>query len=251
MLHAFLAERTGGTVVAQDDLFIRFLGLGESDLAERLAPWTKEWGEVSFRQAFPEMEVKLYRPDAKRAAALCDFAEQHLGDYLLDYSARSTAELFTTFMQQGRAKLAFAESCTGGLAAKTVTDAAGSSDYFLGGVVSYANAVKEDFLDVSAQTLKEEGAVSEAVARQMAEGALARFNADISLSFTGVAGPGGGTEEKPVGTVWMAKSSATGTQAKCLHLILEREHIRLGAVYHGLRWLMEDWLPTYRNNTSN
>jgi len=250
MVHAFLAERAGGKVAEQDDLFIRFLGLGESDLAERLEPWTKQWGEVSFRQAFPEMEVKLYRPDPERAAALCEFAETHLGDYLLDYTSQSTAELFTTFMQQGSAKLAFAESCTGGLAAKTVTDVAGSSDYFLGGVVSYANAVKENFLDVAAQTLVDEGAVSEQVAQQMAEGALARFNADLSLSFTGVAGPGGGTKEKPVGMVWMAKSSSSGTQTKCLHLILDREHIRLGAVYHGLRWLMEDWLPGQRKQVN-
>ena len=246
MVHAFIDARQDVVVQKQDDLFIRFLGLGESDLAERLEPWTKEWGEVSFRQAFPEMEVKLYRPDPERAAALCAFSDKYLGDFLLSFSSQTTAELFTCFMKSGDKKLAFAESCTGGLAAKIVTDVSGASDYFLGGVVSYDNAVKEAFLDVSPQSLLDEGAVSEVVAQQMAEGALSRFNADLALSFTGVAGPNGGTEDKPVGTVWLAKASEGATHSKCLNLILDREHVRLGAVYHGLRWLMEDWLPEYR-----
>jgi len=228
------------------DLFIRFLGLGESRLAERLEPWSRVWGPVSFRQAFPEIEVKLYRPDAERAAALRRFADAQLGDCILDFSSASTVELIGQFLRETSQTLALAESCTGGLAAKLITDAAGSSAYFVGGVVSYANSVKERLLGVDPAALAAHGAVSEAVALQMAAAARDRLGADLALSFTGIAGPAGGTVEKPVGTVWMARADAGGIAARRLQLGQNRERIRLAAVAHGFRWLLEDWLAARR-----
>lgn len=103
--------------------------------------------------------------------------------------------------------VASAESCTGGLIAKLITDVAGSSEVFMGGVVSYSNDVKSNVLGVDKDVIAENGAVSEPVALAMADGARRVCGADIAVSTTGVAGPGGGTREKPVGTVWIGVSS--------------------------------------------
>ncbi len=105
--------------------------------------------------------------------------------------------------------LATAESCTGGLLGHMITNVPGSSDYFLGGVVAYSNAAKERLLGVRAETLAKEGAVSAAVALEMARGARRLFDSDLALATTGIAGPGGGTEEKPVGLVYIALVAPT------------------------------------------
>ena len=106
--------------------------------------------------------------------------------------------------------LALGESCTGGLVAHRITEVAGSSEYFLGGVVAYSNPVKRGLLQVPEQTLERHGAVSEETARQMARGARAVLGADVGLSVTGIAGPGGGTTEKPVGLTVLAVSTPAG-----------------------------------------
>ena len=109
-----------------------------------------------------------------------------------------------------------AESCTGGLLSHVLTGISGSSAYFMGGVVAYSNAVKVEVLGVREKTLQAYGAVSEQTACEMAEGIRTRFNTDISLSTTGIAGPTGGTPEKPVGLVWIGISTPGGTHAfKC------------------------------------
>jgi nicotinamide-nucleotide amidase len=107
-------------------------------------------------------------------------------------------------LKQNKLKVAFAESCTGGLLSATFAAIPGVSEVFLGSVVSYADQVKEDLLKVSPQTLKTQGAVSEQAARQMVEGVLNQFHADLGVAITGIAGPSGGSTEKPVGTVWFA-----------------------------------------------
>ena len=118
---------------------------------------------------------------------------------------------------QKQQKICTAESCTGGLIAKTFTDLAGSSDWFDRGFVTYSNQAKSDMLAVPASVIDGYGAVSEAVATAMASGALRHSEADIAIAVTGVAGPGGGSEEKPVGTVWIAIASRQQSQAiKCL-----------------------------------
>ena len=114
------------------------------------------------------------------------------------------------------ASVALAESCTGGLVADAITDVAGSSGYFLGGVVSYSNAAKERLLQVPAGALAAHGAVSAQVARAMAEGARVRFAADVGGAVTGVAGPDGGTAAKPVGLTYVAVADATGVEVRRL-----------------------------------
>jgi PncC family amidohydrolase len=110
--------------------------------------------------------------------------------------------------------LVAAESCTGGLLASRITDVAGSSAYFLGGVVSYAYSAKETLLGIDHQLLLAEGAVNEAVARQMARSVREKLGADVAVSITGIAGPEGGTPEKPVGLVWIGLADAQGDRAE-------------------------------------
>lgn len=125
--------------------------------------------------------------------------------------ARGLAEELSAAAIAGGVKVATAESCTGGLLAAAITDLPGASGCFAGGIVAYANDIKVRHLGVDPGSLESDGAVSETVVLQMAAGACRRFRADLSMAVTGIAGPGGGTPEKPVGTVWMAVGSLRGT----------------------------------------
>lgn len=116
-------------------------------------------------------------------------------------------------LRENHKTLAVAESCTGGLLAHLVTSIPGSSDYFLGGFVTYSNAAKINFLDVPSETIERHGAVSKETAEAMANGVRLQFNSDVALSVTGIAGPGGGTPEKPIGLTWIGISLADGTKA--------------------------------------
>ncbi|AOY88283.1 damage-inducible protein CinA [Marinobacter salinus] len=129
-----------------------------------------------------------------------------------------------------------AESCTGGWVAKVLTDRAGSSAYVLGGLVTYSNDAKQALLGVTGKSLDEHGAVSEPVVREMVAGALAATGADIAVAVSGVAGPGGGSEEKPVGTVWFAwGSSPASTVAVVKHFEGDRDQVRRQAVLFALQ----------------
>jgi len=141
-------------------------------------------------------------------------------------------------------KMATAESCTGGWIAKCCTDLAGSSAWFERGFVTYSDAAKKDALGVDARILQEAGAVSRAVALQMAEGARRRAGVDIAVAVTGIAGPGGGTLDKPVGTVWFAwsrKDHAPDAEVVCFRG--DRDAVRRQTVAHALRGLIERLAP--------
>jgi nicotinamide-nucleotide amidase len=118
--------------------------------------------------------------------------------------SRELEKVLVGLLSRRRLTLALAESCTGGFIANQITNVPGASKVFLGGVVAYSNEAKRKFLGVRAGTLARHGAVSEAVAREMAEGARKKFGADFAIAVTGIAGPGGGTKRKPVGTVFIA-----------------------------------------------
>lgn len=133
-----------------------------------------------------------------------------------------------------------AESCTGGGVARAITDIAGSSQWFHAGFVTYANEIKQQFLGVSTEALASEGAVSEAVVQQMAEGALKASGADIAVAVSGVAGPDGGTEEKPVGTVWFAwATTKDSVVTHCSQFVGDRGAVRKAAVDQALKGLIQ------------
>lgn len=136
-------------------------------------------------------------------------------------------------------KLACAESCTGGLIAACCTDLAGSSDWFERGFVTYSNAAKTEMLGVDAALIEREGAVSEAVARAMAQGALTHSHAQVALAVTGVAGPSGGSAAKPVGTVWFAWATPAGLVSEVRHFAGDRAQVRAATVGHALQRLVD------------
>ena len=138
----------------------------------------------------------------------------------------------------GRHMLATAESCTGGMIAAACTDLSGSSQWFERGFVTYSNEAKAEMLAVPPGLIEEHGAVSEPVARAMADGALAHSRAQVSLAVTGVAGPTGGTEAKPVGTVWFAWCVGGETHSEMQHFAGDRAAVRVATVRYALKRLL-------------
>ena len=151
-----------------------------------------------------------------------------------------TASRLAELLLERQLMLATAESCTGGWVAKTLTDLPGCSAWFDRGFVTYTNASKNEMLGVSMTTLDAYGAVSEMTVREMAEGVLNNSPAQISLSISGIAGPGGATEEKPLGTVWFGWAvEEQCIEAECCHFEGDREAVRAQAVQHTLSRLIE------------
>jgi nicotinamide-nucleotide amidase len=146
-------------------------------------------------------------------------------------------------LRERKLTLAVAESCTGGLLGRRITDVGGSSDYFVGGVIAYANRVKETLLAVDPSLITEHGAVSEPVVRAMAEGARHLHGTDVSIAVTGIAGPGGGTPDKPVGTVWLAVSIGDATRTRRSVFPGDREEIRERAAQGALALLWKQLTP--------
>ncbi|GAA2065679.1 competence/damage-inducible protein A [Williamsia deligens] len=193
---------------------IRMYGTAESELAETLreAETIAGFAELEITTCLRDGELEMVTRHAPPAAeayrAVADMVLDRHGDTVFSTDGSTLSEQVATLVAGHR--VATAESCTGGMIAARLTDRAGSSDYVMGGVVSYSNDAKSDLLDVPSDMIAEHGAVSEQVAAAMARGALARLGADIAVSTTGIAGPGGGTAEKPVGTVYFGLARADG-----------------------------------------
>ncbi len=146
-------------------------------------------------------------------------------------------------LQRLQATVTAAESCTGGWISKVITDIAGSSAWFERGFVTYSNDAKQQLIGVSADSLEQWGAVSEQVVREMAQGALQAAQADFALSVSGIAGPGGGSDDKPVGTVWFGFASKTGVvQAQRQIFAGDREAVRRQATAYALQTLHDEFL---------
>ena len=214
--------------VERDILRLQTFGLGESSaqqiIADELPDWPAEV-ELGFRAGAPQMEIKL---SVDRAADLpardrCrEQLEALFGDHIIGQGDTLMAERVLQLLRARGQTLATAESCTGGLIASMLTRIPGSSDGFHAGFVTYANEIKEAVLGVPAEILETHGAVSEAVVIAMAEGAMARSGADYAIAVSGIAGPGGGSADKPVGTVWLAWGQPGDIHTRCLCWPVER-----------------------------
>jgi len=234
--------QAGGTVVRAR--LLRTFGTGESMLDDQLKDVASE-GDVSlgFRTSFPDNYLRPVARGASEAEAeakldrVCDEIRERLGAIIYGEGEDSLPMVVGRLLGETGGTLAVAESCTGGLIAELVTEVPGSSDYFLGGVVAYSNQAKQALLGVSAELLAEHGAVSEAVARAMAEAARERFGATYAVSTTGISGPGGGTDEKPVGLVHMALAGPEGTHAEHFVFPLDRERHRRLTAQAALDWV--------------
>lgn len=225
-------------------IHLRTFGMTESQLGEILAPIEREHEGlvIGYRAHFPEIEVKVFvRADdevaaeagARRAAAKI---RERLGDTVYGEREETFAGSVGRILRDRRLTLAVAESCTGGMIGEMLTTTPGSSDYFLLDAVVYSNAAKSKVLGVSTDTLRAYGAVSSECAAAMAEGALRLAEADLAVSVTGIAGPGGGTDDKPVGTVWFGLSRRGGpTVTKRRMLPGDRERIRTLSAYVALK----------------
>lgn len=158
----------------------------------------------------------------------------------MNYELAQQAREVAAQLRSRQLKLAAAESCTGGWIAKILTDIAGSSDWFDRGFVTYSNQAKQEMLGVNPETLAAYGAVSEAVVREMASGALAHSQADLALSVSGIAGPGGGSAEKPVGTVWFGWQGRGGEPVAARYCFDgDREAVRRQAVLTALQGVLK------------
>lgn len=184
---------------------LRFTGLGESTLAEHIAAAGVPDGvEISYLAKLPEVHVRLRGPDVAALDAAVAAIRAETGDRFVGEGDMGLAAATIDACRAAGYTLGAAESCTGGLVGAMLTDVSGASAVFHGSIVSYANTVKEGVLGVPAAVLETDGAVSEACARAMANGARAALRCDVAVAITGVAGPGGGSPDKPVGTVWFA-----------------------------------------------
>lgn len=209
-------------------------GLAESMLAERIAPWEDALpdylklaylpnpGAVRLRLSAYEVEGESV---AREIEAQFSKLRELIPQYVVGFEDATVQELIHQTLTERGKTLSVAESCTGGKIASLFTAMPGASAYFMGSVVAYQNRIKEQLLGVSTVSLGRHGAVSEEVVRQMAEGARNCFGTDYAIATSGIAGPSGGSAEKPVGTVWMAVATPTHTVAVCRQCGTDRGQI--------------------------
>ncbi len=202
--------------------------VAESRIYELCEEFLKHFSgyEIAFLPKFTGVDIRVaIKPGAKDAGKLAEFERglyERIGKYIYTKGDRSLAAVVGDLLREKNLTVSVAESCTGGLVQHQITQVAGSSAYFLGGMVTYSNQSKIKFLGVKKALLDAHGAVSEAVARGMAAGARNAFAADVALSTTGIAGPGGGAPEKPVGLVYIGLATAEKVIAKKFNLGKDR-----------------------------
>ena len=229
----------------QDQIFsqaFKVYGLTESKLDDLVKPVGLEPGiKLSFRAHYPELTLRVTVAGAseeqRRFIETCKRIRLILGSHIYAQGDTTLEQRVGQLLSERHRTLALAESCTGGLISHRITGIAGSSAYYLGGVTSYANDVKVKLLGVTPATLEKYGAVSQETALEMSHGIRERIGADYGLSVTGIAGPSGGTPEKPVGTVWISIAQAKNHEAKLFQFHGDRERIVLGTSQAALNWL--------------
>jgi nicotinamide-nucleotide amidase len=234
---------------------LRCFGLPESVVGEKLAGLEAEEPglTIGYRASFPEIEVKVLVRAASEAEAQLGAersarkVRERLGGVVYGEGDDTLAAFVGRTLRDRGLTLALAESCTGGLVGQLITSVPGSSEYLTLDAVTYSNASKIRVLGVSEDELRAHGAVSQEVACAMADGALRLADADLAVAITGIAGPGGGSEQKPVGTVWMALARrGQRAEPRALHFGGSRERIRTLAACTALRWIADAALDSGR-----
>lgn len=224
---------------------IRTSGLGESNLNDMIKDFIISNRKLNIGiYASPEdikIQLNALAKTAEETKNILDEATRQLkvilGDYIFGYDNESLEEVTGNLLRRKKLSLAVAESCTGGMLGETLTTVPGSSDYFKGGIISYDGEIKEKLLGVPHTLLTRFGEVSEPVAKAMAEGARKKCNSDVGLSITGIAGPTGGSEEKPVGLVYIGLADAGQTLVQKHYFHNGRQAIRLRSVRRALNML--------------
>jgi nicotinamide-nucleotide amidase len=219
---------------------IRTVGIGESFLAEKISAWEKTLPahiRLAYLPSLGEVKLRLTAIGAdlqtlvEETATLVEKIKPLAGEYIFGFDEKPLEVVIGNTLRDRKLTIAAAESCTGGYLSHMITSVPGSSDYFLGSLVPYSYQIKTSLLEVSAETLKEHGAVSEETIREMAASVRQKFNADIGVATSGIAGPGGGTSEKPVGTVWIAYADKDLVVTRKLQLSKDRMvNIRMASV---------------------
>lgn len=234
-------------------LFVRKLrttGIIESKLAEMIVPELElpSGVKLAYLPAYSGVDLRLYAEaeDELEAREKVQQVERYLekvcGKYVYGYDLDTLEGIVGQLLRDNDKTVSVAESCTGGELGRQLTSVPGSSAYFVGGVLSYTNQAKIDKLGVDPDIIGEHGAVSEECARAMAEGCRREFATDYAVSVTGIAGPGGGTEDKPVGTTYIAVSSAHNTRVKLFRLGSDRSVNRHRSVYAAMEMLRREIL---------
>jgi nicotinamide-nucleotide amidase len=221
---------------------LRVAGMGESDVDQRIAPiYTRHPNvQTTILTAPGEIQIHLRTWSADAAAAeatlqqLQESIVMALGEIIFSVKGEDMEDVVARELTLNQATIATAESCTGGLLAERLTRIPGSSSYFLGGVVSYSNALKSAWVDVPAEIIEARGAVSVEVAMALADGIRRRTGATLGAGITGIAGPAGGSPEKPVGTVHVALADAAGSKQRSLFFPGDRDRIRWMATQTAL-----------------
>ena len=221
---------------------LRVAGMGESALEQRIKPIYTRYADVNTTiLAAPgeiQIHLRIWTDDAAHAQKTLDEIsrsfELALTDRIFSQDGSSLEEIVANILTMNNATISAAESCTGGLLAQRLTSIAGSSSYFLGGVVCYSNELKTAWADVPPEIIKAKGAVSSEVAIALADGIRRRIGSTLGVGITGIAGPSGGTEEKPVGTVHVAIAHAGGVKERGVRFPGDREAIRWHAAQLAL-----------------
>ncbi|MFZ0411906.1 MAG: competence/damage-inducible protein A [Candidatus Acidiferrales bacterium] len=221
---------------------LRITGLPESDVEQRVRPLYAVYPDIETTiLAAPggiQLHPRIWSHDAAQAGKMLDEITQRmalaLGENLFSMRGESLEEVVGQVLTENRATIAVAESCTGGMLAERLTNVPGSSVYFRGGVVCYSNDLKTAFVDVPVEMIESKGAVSAEVALALADGIRRRAGSTLGVGVTGVAGPGGGTPEKPVGTVHISIADQHGPRERLLHLPGDRDRIRHWATQNAL-----------------
>ena len=234
---------------------IKTIGLGESFLAEIISDWEDNLPKnmkLAYLPSLSEVKLRLTSSGENLKALAMETKNQVeslrkiIPELIFGYDNDELSAVIGQILIEKKMTVSVAESCTGGYLGHLFTAVPGSSAYFKGGVIAYANEIKEEFLGVEKSVLETEGAVSEACIKQMAEGVRAKMNTTFGLASSGIAGPDGGTAEKPVGTVWIALATETETITKKLQLGGRREqNIHVSAI--NLLNLLRKYLATLAN----